>query len=371
MFFLFRKQYKHLNRITISRSALIQNHRTLQSTYPNTLICPVLKSNAYGHGLEIVAPIFDSLKPAFLCVDSLYEAYKLQKLGIQSNILILGYTIPENFMVKPLPFHISLFDLETAQVLNKYQKGINVHIKIDTGMSRFGIRLEELRSFLDKIRELTHIKISGVYSHFSSADEAKKDKTNKQVHLFSEAIHVFHQYGIDPQWKHISASAGTLSVYDDVCNMARVGLASYGISPIANNKTNVRPVLEFRSKICQIKQIKKGDTVSYNDTFIAPKNMTIGIIGAGYYEGLDRRLSNIGTVLVKGKVCTILGRVCMNITIVDLSAVKEARVGDECIIFSSNPMHVNSVSKSAHICKTIPYDLLVKLNETIKREGIY
>ena len=370
MFTFFQKKFNHLNKISILRSSLIYNFQTIQNHNPQALVAPVLKSNAYGHGLKIVAPIFDKLHTPFICVDSLFEAWQLQNIGIQTPILILGFTLPENFKIKPIPFHVPLFDLSTAQILNKYQKNINVHLKIDTGMNRFGIKVNELNDFLIKLKKYSNIKISGVYSHLSSADEIDNSKNKQQISLLKKAFKILTDHNIYPQWKHIAASAGSFYIKDPEFNLVRAGVACYGISPIKQTNINLNPVLEFKSTICQVKNIKNGETISYNETFAAPQNMTIGIIGAGYYEGLDRRLSNKGFVTVDGVSCQILGRVCMNITIIDLSKVSNPYIGQECIIYSRDSKQPNSIQNCANICQTIPYDLLVKLNETVKREVV-
>jgi len=372
MLAIFRKRYQHLNTIYISKSALIQNHHLLQNSNPQALLCPVLKSNAYGHGLKIVVPIFDSLKSAFLCVDSLYEAYELQKVGVKSSVLILGYTLPENYIVKRIPFHLPLFDLETAEILNKYQKGINVHLKIDTGMNRFGIKLKNLDSFLDKLTQFKHIRVAGAFTHLANADTADNELNGLQVKRFKEALKVMECHNIYPKWKHIAASSGSLIIKDSDFNMLRIGLSSYGIAPESiSSESGLKPALEFRSRICQIKIIERGESVSYGGTFTAKQKMLIGVIGAGYFEGIDRRLSNKGFVTVGKTQCQILGKVCMNITMVDLGKVENPYVGQECIVYSSDPQAINSINNSAKICDTIPYELLVKLNGSVKRQIIY
>jgi len=368
MFSFLHKKYIHLNKITISKSKLIANFQTLQNQNPQALIAPVLKSNAYGHGLKLIAPIIDKLHPPFMCVDSIFEAWQLQNIGIQTPILILGFTIADNFKNKAIPFHIPLFDLETAKILNKYQKHIQVHLKIDTGMNRFGIKIADLENFLNQLKDFENINIAGVYSHLASADEIENPKTNKQIKILKEALHILANYNIYPKWRHISASAGALYLKDPDFNLLRTGIACYGISPIAKTKIELKPILQFYSRICQIKNIKKGESISYNETFHAPKNMLTGIIGAGYYEGIDRSLSNKGFVTVNGINCQILGRVCMNITIIDLSNVPDPYIGQECIVYSDLNSDPNSITNSAQICQTIPYELLVKLNESVRRE---
>lgn len=372
----FARKYHHLNKISISQSAIEHNHKLLQDFHQEATIAPVLKSNAYGHGLKIMGPVFDKLKPTFLVVDSLYEAYELAKLKVRSKILILGYTHPDNFAVKKLPFHVAVFDLELARSLNKYQGSCNVHIFIDSGMCREGVQLSELRGFVQELKKLTNLKIVGLASHFADADNPTDDSfTKKQIVNYKKALKILEQEGISPQYRHISASGGAFKVKDSAFNMLRAGLASYGLNPLeksdsAHGQLMLKPALRFVSTLSQIKIISKGDKIGYNGIFTAQKTMKIGLLPLGYYEGVDRRLSNKGAVMVRGISCPILGKVSMNMTTIDLSKVKEACVGDEVVIYSDNPADDNSLANAAKTASTIPYDLLVHLAESIRREVI-
>jgi alanine racemase len=373
---LFRRKYQHLNKIFVIELALRHNHQTLQNFHPEAKIVPVLKSNAYGHGLTLVAPIFDDLNPTFLTVDSLYEAYELVKLKVKSQILILGYTHPDNFSVKRLPFHITVFDLEVARSLNIYQRNCKVHIFVDTGMCREGIPLNELRNFIQEIKKMTNLEIVGLASHFADADNPSDDSfAQKQLANYKKALQILEEEGITPQYRHISASAGAFKIKDGTCNMIRAGLASYGINPLetsdlSHNQLSLKPALLFTSTLAQIKTVSNGDRIGYNGTFIVKESMKIGLLPLGYYEGVDRRLSNKGSVLINGTVCPILGRVSMNMTTVDLSDVKNPKVGDEVIIYSDNQSDVNSLINSAKTAGSIPYELVVHLAESVRREVI-
>src|SRR3972149_6253295 len=168
-----RTAYRHLNQVQVSKTALEHNHRALQQFHPEAKICHVLKSNEYGHGLKQVAPIFNSFGSPFLVVDSLFEAYELYKLGVRTRILILGYTDPVNFKVKKLPFHVAVFNLELAKVLNHYQPDCSVHIFVDTGMSREGVPLAELRAFMKELKKLSNLTVAGLASHFADSDNPR------------------------------------------------------------------------------------------------------------------------------------------------------------------------------------------------------
>lgn len=366
---LHKKTYHYLNKILVDEKGLINNYRYLAQLNDHALIAPVLKSNAYGHGINLVAPIFDQLQPPFLVVDSLYEAYELYKQHIKTPILIIGYTDPRNYQIKPLPFHYSVFDLETARALNKYQPGAKVHVFVDTGMSREGVLIKDLFEFINQLQQLKKLEITGLASHLADADNLKNQAfTQKQIKNYQQALQILNQAEIQPQWRHLASSAGVSKVTDKTFNLIRAGLATYGVSPFTKPLRRLQPSLTFQSTLIQIKEIQKGDLVSYNCTFKAPQKMLIGILPAGYYEGVERRLSNQGIVKVKQAQCPIIGRVCMNLTIIDLSQVKNPQVGDRVEVYGVDPEAKNSIAHQAQVAKTIPYTILTGLADSVRRE---
>lgn len=373
-----------LNRIYISKSRLISNYKTLSKINPKIKITPVLKSNAYGHGISEVGKIVNKLDTPFVCVDSLYEALQLRKAGVKSEILIMGYIDPESLKNKKYDFSFALWDLELAEVLNKYQKGAKVHIFVDTGMNREGIKLKCtinndqltkkgnccLEHFLDGIIKLKNLKITGLMSHLACADDPKNPLNSLQLNNFKKAKGTLLKFslitpGWKPKWYHLGGSYGLLNLKLVECNAVRVGKALYGI---ADSGLNLKPILKFTSKIVQIKSIKKGEKIGYSSTFTPSKDLKIAVLPLGYNDGFDRRLSNTGVVRVGGVGCKILGLISMNVAVVDISNVLNPYLGQEVIIFSDNPEDKNSVENSAKICKTISYELLVHLHPSTKRE---
>lgn len=361
---LFGRDYQTLNRIEISKVNLLHNYKYLSSLNRKIKIAPVVKSNGYGHGIVEIVKILDSLytfhvstRPPFFCVDSLYEAYKLLKAKIKTPILIMGYTDPQNFKVKKLPFSYTVFDIEMLRILNRYQPGCNIHIFVDTGMHREGISLNKLQSFLNHLKQFTNLKIEGLMSHLASAD-IRNDPLNKvQIKNFKKALEICKRHGIKPKWIHLQNSdALAFNLPGCKLNMARVGLGLYGISP----DPKLKPVLILKSKIIQIKKLEKGDRIGYGGIFTAKRPMLLGVLPLGYYDGMDRRLSNKGWVTVDGQPCKIVGRVSMNITTIDISKVPNPYIGQEVIIYGS-------IQNAAKICKTIPYDILIGLAASIKR----
>lgn len=368
---LFKKKYYPLNKIEISSENLLANYRYL-SQLSNQKIAPVLKSNAYGHGLVQTAKILDAVNAPFFCVDSLYEAYELLKAKITTPILIMGYVNPHNLKIKKLPFSYVMYDLALLAALNEYQPGANVHIFVDTGMHREGIPLQELEAFLHEAKQFTKIHITGLMSHFGDANDPENAMTKKQIAAFEHAQAIMERTNINVQWKHISASGGVLHLHkyqEKLGNLARVGLATYGLDPKKINE-NLKPALQVKTTLAQMKSLQEGDKVGYDFTFTAPKDMTIGILPIGYFDGIDRRLSNIGYVEINGTFCQILGKISMNITVVDITEVKNSHIGQEVIVYANKAHNKNSFYAAADLCKTIPYELLVHLSPTTKRKVV-
>jgi len=359
---IFGKTYQPLNIIEISKENLLHNYKVLSSLNRGIKIAPVLKSNAYGHGLMEVARVMDQAGAPFFCVDSIYEAYELLKAEIKTPILIMGYVQPENLKVKKLPFKYAVSTLDLAEAINKYQPSSGVHIFVDTGMHREGVLISELPEFLKKLPR--NLKIEGLMSHLASGDRPNDLLTKLQVKHFDRALGVLKDHKINPGYRHLASSDGLISSLPKFStNIARVGISLFGIA----SHNNLKPVLNFKTQIVQVKKLQKGDRVGYDQTFPAKKEMTIGILPAGYYDGVDRRLSNKGWVIIYGKPCKIIGRVSMNITAIDLSKVTNYPIGQSVTIYSGNPSDPNSIANSAKICQTIPYDLLVKLAPSTKR----
>lgn len=353
----FSRKMKVLNTIELSSSALRHNYRYFAKKHPESKICPVLKSNAYGHGLIEIAEMCSKLNPPYLIVDSFYEAFEIKKAGIKTPCLIIGYTLPENY--KHMSFAniaVTILDVATIHALGRLNKKVKVHLKIDTGMHRQGVSLDELDEALNLISQYKKLELEGVCTHFADADNLKKTFTSKQVQKFKKAVK-----NIDVKWKHASATAGAGIVFSKDFNMIRLGLGIYGDSFIEKDAKKLRPVMKFSSTLIDIKNIKKGDCVSYGCTFTAKQNMKIGIIPAGYYEGVDRRLSNKGYVYYGKTKCKILGRVCMNLTVIDLCKVKGARKGARVDFINDN------VREIAYLCETISYVVWTKIAPTIRR----
>ena len=354
--------YSPLNVIELSSKNLLSNYKYLSSLNPKIKVVPVLKSSAYGHGIREIGKILDQVGAPFFCVDSIYEGYELLKAGVKTPILIMGYIDPENLKVKRLPFSYAVYSREFTLKVNKYQPGAKIHIFVDTGMRREGIEVSDLEDFISFIKDKTTLKIDGLMSHFAMAEKPNNTQTKNQVKNFNHAKEVIERIGVPVRYFHFGASSGLLNnkKLGQIGNVARVGIATYGIG-----SSKLKPVLRLATKIIQVKTLEKGKSIGYDFIFTANKKMTVGILPIGYYDGVDRRLSNLGFVRIGKKYCRILGRVSMNITAIDLSSIPHPKVGQEAEVFGREGK--NSILESAKICKTIPYELLIHLASSTKR----
>jgi alanine racemase len=376
-----KQEYQVLNEISISKAALRHNYSYFAKTNPQAQVAPVLKANAYGHGLGEIASFVDQeLAAPFICVDSLYEAYELHKQGTTTPILIMGYTNPENFAVwKKLPFTFSVFDVETLRALNKHQPGAKIHIKLDTGMCRLGLQPQQIPTFIQALKECSSLKVEGIFSHLSQADEPKKITfTNRQIKLCKEMIVEFESAGFSFEWKHIAATAGASFIRDPYFNLIRLGLGFYGYTPFGPHtkegrvgRKMLRPALTLTSHISQIKEIAVGNQVGYGGTYKAKQKETIAILPLGYNEGISRHLSNRGTLtLENGGLCPIIGNVCMNMTMIKLPRLSQVKAGDPIIVISPEQDAPNSTYRHAQLTRDIEYSMLTGLHTSIRRRAI-
>ena len=360
----------------IDVDALIHNFNIIKQT-ANTKVCAVVKANAYGHGVDIVAPLLQQAGADFFAVSNIEEALELRELGITKPILILGYT-PAEYVQQLATHEISqcVYSLDYANELSveaaKCNVKIKVHLKLDTGMSRIGFdcRNDKLAEIGDAISaaKLNRFDIEGVFTHFAVSDrnELQEDGfTAEQYNRFCKAIDVLKANGIDPEYKHCCNSAALCLDSDKHLNMCRAGIVLYGLTPSIDLKLpqDFKPVMSFKSVVSQVKNIRCGDTVSYGRTFKAQKDMTIATISAGYADGYYRLLSNKASVLINGKRAKIIGRVCMDQFCVDVSDIRDVKRGDEVVLFGDGL----PVEELADIVGTINYELVCAVSSRVIR----
>jgi alanine racemase len=364
-----RVKYEPLIEIRISKAAILHNLKTFQTTYPKFEFAPVLKSNAYGHGLVEVASILDNQNTPFFMVDSFYEALVLRRAGIKTKILVLGYVRTQEILENKLKnVSYEVIDLEVLKKISaSATKSINIHLKIDTGMHRQGILLEEVDEAVKLIGANKNINLEGVCSHLADADGDSADFTNKQIKIWNELVVKFKKEFPNIKYFHLSNTAGAGFEKEIEANVSRLGLGLYGINTSAHKKLDLQPALEMRSIITSIKTIPAGEKVGYNITYTTSRPTKVATVPVGYNEGLDRRLTNKGFVKVGNNFCPIIGRVSMNMCSIDVSEAGDVKLEDEVSIISDNKTDKNSVANISKLTGQIAHEVLVKIPQYLKR----
>ncbi|MFH0830727.1 MAG: alanine racemase [Parcubacteria group bacterium] len=363
-----RFRYEPLIKVRIKRAALEHNYAVFTRELTGVCVAPVLKSNAYGHGLVTVAKIMDQLNPPFMVVDSYYEALVLRNECVRAPLLVIGYTPLANIVARSLPK--VAFTIVGPEQLEQISRGLRVprvfHLKIDTGMHRQGIPAELLGQAQQLIQANPNIQIEGLCTHLADADGPETEFTRKQVDRWNKLIAKQRFMLPNLRFSHVAATAGTTFAQGLDANVARVGLGLYGITS-PGMRLDLRPALELVTVVASLRSLEPGECIGYNCTYRVMAQRRVATIPVGYFEGLDRRLSDKGSVRIRGRDCPILGRISMNITSVDVTNVPGVQVGDEVVVLSSDPGHANSIARFAQLAQTIPYDLLVHIPQHLRR----
>jgi alanine racemase len=384
-------EYEPLIEARIFKDAILHNLNEFKKQYPNLQFAPVIKSNAYGHGLIEVARILEDEQNTlsvpqmhsghlpqrgrrehvmpFFVVDSFYEALLLRRAGIKSKILMLGYNRIEQLVNPKLKnCAATIIDFSTlVEVTHKLNRPMVFHLKIDTGMHRQGLWGEEVNKAIVLIKSNSNFILEGLCSHLADADGENDVFTKKQIALWRQTAELFKKNFSSIKYFHLSATAGTYFSKNIQANVGRLGLGLYGINVSPFEKLNLKPALEMVSVISSIKTIHAGEKIGYNITWQANRETKVATVPVGYNEGVDRRLSNKGFYKVNGKLCPIIGRVSMNISSIDVTDAGDVKVGDEVVVFSKNCNDKNSIENVAKLCQTIPYEILVHIPEHLRR----
>lgn len=365
---LYRKHkynYENLVNINIYKDNLLFNYSYFKKL-TKLLIAPVLKSNAYGHGLVSIAKVFDKFLLPFFVVDNYSEAFILNNEKIRNKILIAGYTDIKNILQNKLKNTIySVGNIEQLNhLINHCSKKIYIDIKVDTGMNRQGLVLQDYFQVLLKIKENKNLILHGVFSHL--ADINNKSLLKKQIKNWN-LIQAYTNKFYSNLVYHLGSTSSSRIVHIFKSDVLRLGLGLYGYEPNFINSPDIKPALEMISILTNIKKVNKGDFIGYNSTFKANQHMVLGIVPVGYYEGVDLRLSNSGYFYYKQTPCKILGRVSMNISTFDLTKINKPKIGQKIKIISKITNNKNSIMNICQQINTIPYEILAKIPLNLKR----
>jgi len=367
------REYQPLNRIELNSSAVLANIRLMQQQHPGQHIMPVLKANAYGHGLEEMAEILNAVSCDYLIVDGYFEAAKIRYFS-KHRILVLGYIKPENVNlldIKRCSFVVQ--DIAGLEAFGHLHQPVRIHMELNTGMNRLGLQPNEVDQYLSTLKKYHNLELEGIMTHLADADNAVDDNfTEQQVIVFDKQVEYIKSQGFQPNLIHIAQTAGSTKAHSHYANGLRLGIGLYGINPLQprdphySQLIGLQPVLDLKSTIIKTIDLKLGDRVSYNGIFTANEKTRIAVLPLGYYEGIPRELSNTGYVTQGGQILPIVGRVCMNHTMVDLAG-SNLKVGDEVTVISANPADPNSVTGLNANFKMFPYSLLTGLSSSIRR----
>lgn len=373
----------------IDEDAIISNCNYLKSLKPHAKMCAVVKANAYGHGVEIVAPALVKAGIDMFAVANFNEARQLSDIKPPCPVLVLGS-------------HLSIFEGENQKGIAEWivdngvritamlksdidaivkaceqlNKKAYVHIKLDTGMSRMGLDRDKLWDLVEYIKQFENIEIEGLYTHLSTADAEDKTLALSQLQQLRNFIKVLKSKCVEPVLIHADNSAAVIDMPDVDFNMLRVGIALYGYQPSREMKQcpELKPAMRVVSRLLAVKNIKKGTCIGYGCTYKAPNDMTIGVVPIGYGDAYDRKISNRGKMKVADTIVPIVGRVSMDQTIIDLTeTVKKdsnIKAGDEVVVIDNDREAPNSVENIAELLGSIPYEITTRLGPRIVRVGL-
>jgi alanine racemase len=374
--------HPHTTWVEIDARAFEHNLQNYKAVIGVVELAPVIKSNAYGHGIELIAQLCEKSNTVDrICVVSLSEAVKLRIMGITKPIIVLSILDADLEYAATHDIAVVCYDVETARALNvigkKHNKKISTHIKVDTGLSRLGITINQATAIIKLIHEMSFIKIQGIFSHFAESESEDLTFTNHQISLFTELLNTLENNNIHIPLRHISCSAALTGYPKSHFTLCRAGIGMYGLWPSEANKAittqhhpsfTLQPVLTWKTKIIQLKEIAAGSFVGYDRTHCVARNTKIAVLPVGYWDGYDRGLSNKGQVLVGGTLAPIVGRVAMNLMMVDVTCIPNIKNGDEVTLLGN---HTGITAYDlAHHAGTINYEIMTRINPLLPRVSL-
>jgi alanine racemase len=368
-----------LSWLEISKSALAHNIKTFRNLIGKDKILSIaVKANAYGHGLVECSKIFLENGADVLCVNAVFEAEELRKAGIKSPILIIGYTpLSDLSKAVQLKCDMIVYNEETIKALGKIKSRSKVHLKIETGNHRQGVRLEDLPEIVKILKKHGNIKVAGISTHFANLE----DRVNHQYALyqlkeFKKAIKFMEENSFAPHYRHCANSAAAILLPEAHFNFVRVGISAYGLWPSdktelaaarAGIKMELKPALTWKTIISQVKEVKRDALIGYGCSYQMPKDGRIAVIPVGYYDGYVRLLSTRAHVLIHGKKAPVLGRICMNMIMVDVTDIPNVKLEDEAVLIGSSGKERITAEEMGEWSHTINYEVTTRINERIER----
>lgn len=358
----------------IDLGALIANYHALRALAKGAEFMAIVKADAYGHGAVEVAHALAREGCSHFGVATLGEAKELRAAGLEERIYVMGgffaQEAPELVELDIVPFvadaaAIPVLDSAAASRAPRFP----IHLKLDTGATRLGITAADLPDAIEALRRCRHLNVEGVCTLLASAADPSSPVTEAQLGAFGEGLEMLRQAGFDPRYLHVANSAATVLRADAHFNMIRVGLALYGLPPVPAviNTVKLTPVMTFKTRLLQVKRVDAGTGVSYGHTFVTSRPSVIGVLPVGYADGYRRGLQHGGEVLIRGRRAPVVGAVCMDLTMVDLTDVPGAAAGDPVVLWGGSGEDAISANDVARQVATISYELLCTVGRRVPR----
>ena len=365
-------------RANVDLDALMFNYRSVREFVGVDVgFMAVVKADAYGHGVVECARRLEAEGVDWFGVATVEEGVELREAHISKPILVLGSFWPgQEFTLLNLDLTPVIFRLDQAQLIAKAaeQQGsvAHVHIKIDTGMGRIGVRLDEVSAFAAELSAVASLEVEGLMTHFAVADDlSATDFTNHQIASFEETVEIFHAHGHRPRYIDLANSPGAVVHPLSRSKMVRIGGLLYGLGgdvlPGGVPHPDLKPVMSITSKIAQIKTVRAGESVGYGRTYIADRDTVVATVPIGYHDGLPRAISNKGHFLVKGLRVRIIGRVSMDWTTIDVTEITDVAVGDDVTMIGASGDDIIRAEDLAAIAETISYEITCGISQRIPR----
>lgn len=366
----------------IDLDVIAANYRYIKSG-TDAKVCCVIKADAYSHGDVYLARKYQQLGAEYFAVSNIEEALRLRAAGISTPVLILGYTPAENAQIlAENEITQCVYSTDYAKMLSEkaqaFSCDIRVHIKVDTGMSRLGFCYQDMDRDTGAVDEIAAVCAlpglvhEGIFTHFAVSDEGERGEafTRKQMQCFTDLVEKLKTRGIEFAIKHCANSAATLDFSDSHFDMLRAGIILYGLTPsgVMRNKGDFKPALSLKSVVSNVKIIHKGTTVSYGRTFTADRDMYIATVPIGYADGYSRHLSEAGAcLLLRGKRCPIVGRVCMDQLMIDLGEMDDVQIGEVVTVIGTDGNESVTADELAALDGTINYEVLCSIGTRVPR----
>lgn len=376
--------------VELSKENLQHNVRTLKGLVSrDCVVCPAVKANAYGHGMEQVSPLILDAGADWLGVDSLAEAVQLKDSGIKAPVYIMGYIpLDELEIAVKEGFHFVVYNEETLQRLKEITRRLNMpahtHLKLETGTNRQGVLESELNKIIGYYKEEILIILEGISTHFANIEDTTDHSyASEQAEHFLEMSRKIRNEGLDPKYEHCANSAATILFPNTHNNFVRPGIATYGLWPsretfvayknrIKRDETDIelKPVLSWKAEVASVKTVPPETSIGYGCTYKTTRETRIAVIPVGYYDGIRRSQSDSGYVIIKGKRAPVRGRIMMNMIVVDVSDIPDVKVEDEVVIIGCQNNEKITVEHVAELQGTINYEVTTQINPSIERRVV-